>query len=81
MYGDAGLRQLRDGMFIASGGWYWYGICTPDAPMTLSVEVDSYTSVAFEAGEARMRISYSNVWAGWREFVEHETETATISLV
>ena len=38
VYGDAELRQLRDGIFIARGGWYWYGTWMPDAPMTLSVE-------------------------------------------
>ena len=81
VYAEAELRQLRDGLFIARGGWYAYEICTPDDPVELSIEVDSYTSVAFDAGAARSKIWYSNVWAGWRESVSHDTETATVSLV
>ncbi|MGH2672378.1 MAG: hypothetical protein ACRDHC_05325 [Actinomycetota bacterium] len=82
VYSEGSLRQLRDEIFVARGYLWISGFCAPDAPLELSVEVDTDTSVIFGAGPATARRGYVEGYAGWRDgFSTYEDVTIAISLV
>jgi hypothetical protein len=82
IYSEGTLRQLRGELFVARGYLGISGFCAPDAPLELSVEVDTDTSVVFGAGPATARRGYVEGYAGWRDgFSEYEDVTVAISLV
>jgi hypothetical protein len=82
IYSEGTLRQLRDELFVARGYLWVSGFCAPEAPLELSVEVDTDTSVVFGAGPATARRGYVEGYAGWRDWIsDYEDVTVDISLV
>jgi hypothetical protein len=76
------LRQLREELFVARGYLGVYQSCTPDAPLAVSIEVDTETSVVFGTGPATVRQSYVEGYAGWREWIsDYEYVSVAVSLV
>ena len=81
VYFEGTLRQLRNGMFVARAYIWGYLACTPDAPVVWSSEFDTDTSVAFGAGAAKVRITYEDAYAGWRDGLErYDGPTADVTL-
>ena len=82
IYSEGKLRQLRGEFFVARGYVWFSGVCTPDTPLELTVEVDTETSVVFGTGPATVRRSYVEGYTGWRDwFSDYEVVTVAISLV
>jgi len=81
VYAEGVLRQVRQGMFVARGYVYVYGICSPDAPVPWSIEVDTDTSVIFGTGPATFRRYYLDAYAGWHQwFSAYEDEVSSLQL-
>jgi hypothetical protein len=70
---DMVLRQVRDGFFVARGEAFVQVACTAGAPVNWSVEVDTFTGIAFGPGPAVLRTSFEFGTDGFRDFVADET--------
>jgi hypothetical protein len=80
VYREGSLRQLRQGLFVARGYWYVEVGCTPGETIDWSVEVDTETGVAFGAGSATIRNSFSAATDGFREYVFDELDDEVVTL-
>jgi hypothetical protein len=80
VYREGVLRQLRQGIFVARGFWAVEVPCSPGAPAVWSVEVDTDTGIAFGAGAAVIRNSFTASTDGFREFDSAEVADETIQL-
>lgn len=66
------LRQVRNGFFVARGGFFIGVACTPGGPIDWSVEVDTDTGIAFGTGAAVVRTFFEFGTDGFRDFVEDD---------
>ena len=82
VYAEGTLRQVRQGMFVARGYVTAYEVCSPDAPVPWSSEVDTDTSVIFGTGPAMFKPYYLSAYAGWHQgFETYEIEVSSLQLV
>jgi hypothetical protein len=79
-YREASLRQLRQGIFVASGYFAFSAVCTPDSS-EWSVEVDTGTGIAFGPGQALLRTWYEAGYDGWRDYTStYDVPDADVTL-
>jgi hypothetical protein len=81
IYMEGELRQLRQGLYVARGGLYIFETCRPGVPTAFTVEVDTYSGIAFGPGSARVRTYYDAGWDGFQDYVEgYDTPDVTVTL-
>ena len=80
VYEEGTLRQLRNGIFVARGGWYAYTWCIPETPTPWTIEIDTDTSVVFGSGPATVRSWYSEATDGWRDWASNDDASTTVQL-
>jgi hypothetical protein len=81
IYMEGELRELRQGLYVARGSLSIYEACRPGAPAAFTVDVDTYSGIAFGPGSARVRTYYDAGWDGFQDYVEHyDTADVTVTL-
>lgn len=82
LWAEGRVRQLRQGIFVARAWLYGEGVCAPDEPLEVSIEVETETSVVFGPGIANASMHHIDAYAGWDEYVnlsDDDSEPITLS--